>query len=68
LQGKSGSFGYAINLAVAGKYRGDIKDEKAILFFESTKTIGNYADDPKTGALPGGKAVTVKGEILTLPN
>jgi hypothetical protein len=68
LQGKSGSFGYAINLAVAGKYRGDIKDEKAILFFESIKTGKNCAEDPKTGALPGGTAVTVEGEILTLPN
>ncbi|MDH4388667.1 MAG: hypothetical protein QE269_08070 [Fimbriimonas sp.] len=68
LQGKSGSYGYAINLAVAGKYRGDIKDEKAILFFESTNTRSNWADDPKTGALPGGKAITIKGEIVTLPN
>lgn len=62
-----GKYGYAINSALAGKYQGDLKDEKAVLFFESIKTDKNSAGDPAQDAKKGGKAITFKGEIVSLP-
>jgi hypothetical protein len=67
LQGKSDTYGYAINSAVAGKYRGDVKDEKAVLFFESTKTTKSASGDPIADSIKRGKAITVKGEIVSVP-
>lgn len=67
LQGKTGEFGYAISTAAQGKYKGDIKDEKTILFFESTPRSKNASGDPAVDALKGGKAITVKGEIVSIP-
>lgn len=66
LYGQSGSYGYAINSAVASKYKGDVKDEKAVLFFESSLTSKNASGDPMKEALKGGKGITAKGEIITL--
>jgi len=60
----SNDFGYAINDAVAGKYKGDVKDAKTVLVFES--------DDRKRNAhgLPEGKkgqAITLDGTVVQLP-
>jgi hypothetical protein len=67
LQAESGKFGYSINSSLAGKYQGDLKDEKAVLFFESAKTDKNASGDPTKDGKPGGKAITFKGEIVSLP-
>ncbi len=67
LQSQPGKFGYAINSALAGKYQGDLKDDKAVLFFESAKIDKNSAGDPEKDGQKGGKAITFKGEIVSLP-
>jgi hypothetical protein len=59
-------YGFAINTAVAGKYKGDIKDPKAILIFESKDTKKNASGDPKADGKPGGEGITISGEIVKL--
>ncbi len=59
-------YGFAINTAVAGKYKGDLKDPKTIIFFESKDTKKNAAGDPKLDGKPGGAGITVSGEIVKL--
>ncbi len=59
-------FGFAINTAVAGKYKGDIKDPKTILIFESKDTKKNAAGDPKADGKPSGEGITISGEIVKL--
>ncbi|MBI1334565.1 MAG: hypothetical protein JST12_16440 [Armatimonadetes bacterium] len=66
LQDKDGEYGFAINTAAAGKYKGDIKDPKTILIFESKDTKKNASGDPKTDGLAGGKGITIGGEIVNL--
>ena len=71
LAGKPNQFGYAINDAVAGKYKGDIKDPKTPLIFDSIDTSRNAHGDPKkllpSPPRPGGNlAVAVDGTILKL--
>ena len=59
-------YGFAINSAVAGKYKGDIKDPKTILIFESKETKKNMSGDPKADGKPGGEGITISGEIIKL--
>ncbi len=66
LDGKAGSYGYALNEEVAGKYKGDLKDPKAVLIFESSITSKHAAGNPAKDGLKGGNAVTVSGEIIKL--
>ncbi|MEI7576850.1 MAG: hypothetical protein WCK51_08150 [Armatimonadota bacterium] len=63
---ENGKYGYATNSAVAGKYKGDIREDKAILYYECTQTGKNYSGDPAKDGVKRGKAITVKGEIITL--
>ncbi len=58
------AYGYALNAAVAGKYRGDIGPPTTILVYETPREEPNAAGDPAQDGLPGGKAVTVAGEIV----
>jgi hypothetical protein len=44
-----------------------VKAEKAVLFFESTKTTKNASGDPIADSIKSGKAITVKGEIVSVP-
>ena len=62
LSGKTGSFGYALNLKAAGKYKDDVGDPKAILVYESKQTARNAAGDPATDR--DGMAITVDGTLL----
>jgi hypothetical protein len=71
LAGRTGAFGYAINEAVAGKYKGDIKDPKTPFIFDSTDTARNAHGDPKrlmpSPPRPGGnRAIAVDGTIVKL--
>lgn len=71
LEGKPGTYGYALNDAAAGKYKGDIKDPKTPLIFDSSDTARNAHGDPSKLApnpkRPGGnRAITVDGTILKL--
>ncbi|MBV6459668.1 MAG: hypothetical protein HONBIEJF_02819 [Fimbriimonadaceae bacterium] len=65
-------WGYAINEAVAGKYKDDIKDpEKTLLVFDSAATAWNAHGDPTKlspkPARPGGNlGVTVSGKVIPL--
>ncbi len=59
-------FGFEINKEVAGKYKGDIKDPKTIMIFESKETKKNLSGDPKVDGKPGGQAITVSGELVNI--
>lgn len=62
--GQQGKYGYAFNQALAGKYRGDIKDQRTPMVFESASSERNAHGDPVRLRKPGGLAVTVGGDIL----
>jgi hypothetical protein len=62
--GQDGKYGYAFNDALSGKYKGDIKDPKTPLVFESTDTEKNAHGDPAKLRRPGGLAISVDGQIL----
>jgi len=71
LAGQSGKYGYAINNAAAGKYKGDIKDKSTVLIFDSSDTSRNAHGDPKVllpkPPRPGGNlGITVDGTIVKL--
>jgi len=66
LEATPDQYGFALNQAVAGKYKGDIKDPKTILIYESTETKKNASGNPKTDGKPGGSGITISGEIVTL--
>ena len=59
-------YGFAFNAAAVGKYRGDIKDPKTILIYESKDTKKNAVGDPKADGKPGGEGITISGEIVKL--
>lgn len=71
LAGKPGQYGYAMNDIVSGKYKGDIKDPKTVLLFDSSETERNAHGDPKkllpSPARPGGNlGITVDGTLVKL--
>ena len=71
LAGKPGVYGYALNDLASGKYKGDIKDPKTPLVFDSSDTSRNAHGDPKrllpSAIRPGGnRAIAVDGTILKL--
>lgn len=65
LAAKADAYGYSLNKAAAGKYRGDLKPN-TILFFESKGLTRNLAGDPKADGLRGGLGWTVEGKIVKL--
>lgn len=62
--GQAGKYGYAFNSNLSGKYRGDIKDPKTPLVFESTSTGRNAAGDPAKLRKPGGLMIALDGAVL----
>lgn len=62
--GQPGKYGYAYNKSLEGKYRGDLKDPKTILIFESSTTDKNASGDPSQVRKKGGLAITLDGQIL----
>lgn len=63
LLGQSGLYGYAMNDACAGKFKGDIKDPNLTpLIFESSETGKNAHGDP--AKIRKGIAITVDGTII----
>jgi hypothetical protein len=71
LEGKPGQYGYAMNDAASGKYKGDVKDPKTPLIFDSSDTSRNAHGDPKkllpSPARAGGNlGITVDGTIVKL--
>jgi hypothetical protein len=60
-----GAYGYAMNDAASGKYRGDLP-KGTILLFESTPTGMNAHGDPTRDGKPGGRAVTIEGDAVAL--
>lgn len=66
LEASADKYGFAINKAVAGKYKGDIKDPQTILIFESKDTKKNAAGDPKSDGKEGGQGVTITGKVVKL--
>lgn len=58
------AYGYAINDAVAGKYRGDIKDQKTVMVYETDDLARNAHGDPKKA--PRGTGIALDGTILNL--
>ena len=71
MQGKAGQYGYAMNDAASGKYKGDIKDPKTPLIFDSSDTSRNAHGNPKK-LMPsptragGNLGIAVDGTILKL--
>ena len=71
LHGQANEFGYAMNDLASGKYKGDIKDPKTPLIFDSSNTSRNAHGDPKK-LLPsppregGNLGIAVDGTILKL--
>jgi len=71
LAGKTGQFGYAMNDLASGKYKGDLKDPKTILIFDSGDTMRNAHGDPKkltpTPPRPGGNmGISIDGTVVKL--
>jgi hypothetical protein len=69
--GQPGKYGFALNDAVAGKYKGDLKDPKTPLVFESSDSGKNAHGDPaKLAPAPphagGNLAITVDGTIVKI--
>ena len=65
--GRKDGFGYAYNGGLAGKSPVDFKAKgKTVMVYESKQTQWDAFGDPAKDALPGGKGVTVDGEIVTL--
>jgi len=67
---KAGTYGYALNDAAAGKYKGDLKPG-TILVFDSTATTWNAHGDPQKlkpkSPYPGGlMGITVGGDVVKL--
>lgn len=56
-------FGYAMNSACGGKYKGDIP-VGSVLVFESLATIKNAKGDPKKDG--AGLGITIDGKIVTV--
>lgn len=59
------AYGYALNAAVAGKYRGDLKPD-TILVYATGREEPNAVGDPPEDGFPGGQAITVAGEIVPI--
>ena len=62
--GKPTEFGYALNEALAGKYKGDVAEGKTVLVFESTANKRNAVGNPK---MAKGQGITLDGNIVKLP-
>ncbi len=72
LRNKPGEYGYAMNDAASKKYKGDLKDPKMPLLFNSKATQKNANGDPNGAArtgqhLGGNLAISLDGTILRLP-
>ncbi|MBI1757378.1 MAG: hypothetical protein HYR64_09765 [Fimbriimonas ginsengisoli] len=71
LAGRPGLYGYAMNDAASGKYKGDLKDPKTILLFTSSDLARNAHGDPKK-LVPnpprsgGSWGITVDGSVVKL--
>lgn len=70
-EGQPGKYGFALNDAVAGKYKGDIKDPKTPVIFESSDASRSAHGDPEKMApnpphKGGNLAITVDGTIVKL--
>ncbi len=59
----TGHYGYAINDAAAGKYKGDLKDPKTILVYESADMKRNSHGNPGKA---NGQAIQMDGEVVRL--
>jgi hypothetical protein len=59
-----GQYGYALNDAIAGRFKGDIKDSKTPLVFETSDLSRNAHGSPnsQTGRL----AITLQGTIVKI--
>jgi len=69
--GSAGQYGYAMNDLASAKYKGDIKNPKTPLLFDSSDTSRNAHGDPlkllPKPARPGGNVgIAVDGTILKL--
>ena len=66
LEAKPGAFGYAINAQVSQKYKGDLKDPKTILLYESRQETRNASGDPASDGVAGGQAIAIDGTAIFL--
>lgn len=65
LVGQTDAFGYAMNDGASKKYKDDLP-KGTILLFESASTSRNAHGDPKNDGKPGGRALTIEGDLVTL--
>ncbi len=64
LAGQPGAHGYSMNDLVSGKYKGDVKDPKTVLIFESADAAKNAHGSP--AGQKRRMAITVSGSIVRL--
>ncbi len=57
----TGTFGYSINEAIAGKYKGDLKDPKVLIVYESRSGKKN---DHGPVANAKGQAIQLDGTVI----
>lgn len=62
---KTGTYGYAINDKVAGKYKGDIPDPKTVLVFPSKTGKKNAHGDAATA---NGEGIAIDGSFVPAPS
>jgi hypothetical protein len=67
LEGQKGKYGYAMNKAVAAKYKNDLKDPKVVMFFECKNPVEQAVGDPAADAIPKANAITLDGTLIMLP-
>ena len=61
--GRPGKYGYAMNPAASGKFKGDLPP-KTPLIFNSNDTKWNAQGDPKKLEPKGGEAIAIDGTVI----
>lgn len=65
---KAGQYGFAMNSELSKKYKGDIKDPKTILVYETSDLKRNASGKPgKLSQTDAGIGITISGDIVPLP-
>lgn len=63
------AYGFALNTAVAGKFKDDVGDGKTVLVFATSKTGRNASGDPKADARREAPlAISIDGTVAGVPS
>jgi hypothetical protein len=67
LANQPGKYGFGFNVELAGRYKGEITDDRKILIFTSKGDAKNVVGNPSKDGLKGGKGITLSGDVVNLP-